>query len=171
MVEMTKHIRFHQQILHSKWKPLMPVIIMQSIIHSHDVPLPSNPVMITFDDTREQFSVAAGWKYGFKACFFIMTISINRPGYEQKSKSKLVLTGMVGAYLGSSYGLKILYKRLEYLVWTKGKTGRYHRKPVTDFAYPFGWIRLQFHKIKKVMDLWNETYLVYKEIPVDPLYH
>jgi peptidoglycan/xylan/chitin deacetylase (PgdA/CDA1 family) len=43
-------------------------------------PLPSKPIMITFDDTRE-FSIGASEmkKYGFKGVFFVMTVAINRP--------------------------------------------------------------------------------------------
>jgi peptidoglycan/xylan/chitin deacetylase (PgdA/CDA1 family) len=54
-------------------------------------PLPSNPVMITYDDTdEEQFTVAKAEmdKYGFKGVFFIMTVSIGRPRYMTKEQIK-----------------------------------------------------------------------------------
>ncbi|WP_449437722.1 polysaccharide deacetylase family protein [Pedobacter steynii] len=44
-------------------------------------PLPSKPIMFTFDDTdMDQFTIAAPTlkKYGFKAVYFIMTVSIGR---------------------------------------------------------------------------------------------
>src|SRR4030095_16119001 len=47
--------------------------------------LPSNPIMITFDDSRvEQYTIAREEmnKYRFKGVFFIMTVSLGRPGYE-----------------------------------------------------------------------------------------
>ena len=48
-------------------------------------PLPSKPIMLTFDDTDiDQFTIAAPElkKYGFKAVYFIMTTSIGRrPNY------------------------------------------------------------------------------------------
>jgi len=46
-------------------------------------PLPSKPIMFTFDDTdMDQFTIAAPTlkKYGFKAVYFIMTVSIGRKG-------------------------------------------------------------------------------------------
>ena len=52
-------------------------------------PLPSKPVMITYDDTdEEQFTVAKPEmdKYGFKGVYFIMTISIGRPHYMSKEQ-------------------------------------------------------------------------------------
>jgi peptidoglycan/xylan/chitin deacetylase (PgdA/CDA1 family) len=53
--------------------------------------LPSNPVMVTYDDSRkEQFSIAHEEmnKYGFKGVYFIMTVSLGRPGYMTKQEVK-----------------------------------------------------------------------------------
>lgn len=47
-------------------------------------PLPKKPIMLTFDDTDlDQFTVANPTlkKYGFKAVYFVMTVSIGRPKY------------------------------------------------------------------------------------------
>src|ERR1700751_1388845 len=47
-------------------------------------PLPSKPIMLTFDDTDlDQFTIANPTlkKYGFKAVYFVMTVSIGRPHY------------------------------------------------------------------------------------------
>jgi peptidoglycan/xylan/chitin deacetylase (PgdA/CDA1 family) len=47
-------------------------------------PLPSKPIMLTFDDTDEdQFTVANPTlkKYGFKGVYFVMTVSLGRPRY------------------------------------------------------------------------------------------
>jgi peptidoglycan/xylan/chitin deacetylase (PgdA/CDA1 family) len=46
--------------------------------------LPKKPIMLTFDDTDlDQFTIAAPElkKYGFKAVYFVMTVSIGRPHY------------------------------------------------------------------------------------------
>jgi len=54
-------------------------------------PLPSKPVMITFDDTdEEQFTIGKKEmdKYGFKGVFFIMNISIGKPRYMSKEQIK-----------------------------------------------------------------------------------
>lgn len=54
-------------------------------------PLPSKPVILTYDDTDiEQFTVAKPEmdKYNFKGVYFIMTISIGRPRYMSKEQIK-----------------------------------------------------------------------------------
>ena len=59
--------------------------------------LPSKPIMLTFDDTdMDQFTIVAPElkKYGYKAVYFIMTVSIGRNGKERRDK------GMV-EYMGS----------------------------------------------------------------------
>jgi len=47
-------------------------------------PLPKKPIMLTFDDTDlDQFTIANPTlkKYGFKAVYFVMTVSLGRPRY------------------------------------------------------------------------------------------
>src|ERR1700744_2594340 len=54
-------------------------------------PLPSKPIMLTFDDTDlDQFTVARPEmkKYGFKGVFFIMTVSIGRKHYMNSQQIK-----------------------------------------------------------------------------------
>ncbi len=55
-------------------------------------PLPSKPIMLTFDDTDiDQFTVARPElkKYGFKGVYFIMTVSLGRkPHYMSKEQVK-----------------------------------------------------------------------------------
>jgi peptidoglycan/xylan/chitin deacetylase (PgdA/CDA1 family) len=143
----------------------------------YDVPLPSNPVMITFDDTREeQFSIGAAEmkKYGFKGVFFIMTVSINRPGYMSKEQIKNLsddghVVGahtwdhhMVTKYAGDDWNTQ--------LVKPKAKLEEIIGKPVKDFAYPFGlWNTAAIPEIKK--SGYEMAYiLATKRDPVDPLY-
>lgn len=143
----------------------------------YDVPLPSNPVMITFDDTREeQFSIGAAEmkKYGFKGVFFIMTVSINRPGYMSKEQIKSLsddghVVGahtwdhhMVTKYTGDDWNTQ--------LVKPKAKLEEIIGKPVTDFAYPFGlWNTAAIPELKK-SDYKMAYILATKRDPVDPLY-
>lgn len=143
----------------------------------YDVPLPSNPVMITFDDTREeQFSIGAAEmkKYGFKGVFFIMTVSINRPGYMSKEQIKSLSDNghvvgahtwdhhMVTKYAGDDWNTQ--------LVKPKAKLEEIIGKPVKDFAYPFGlWNTAAIPEIKK--SGYEMAYiLATKRDPVDPLY-
>src|SRR3569833_2673903 len=54
-------------------------------------PLPSKPIMLTFDDTDEdQFTIARPElkKYGFKGVYFIMTESLGRPHYMTREQVK-----------------------------------------------------------------------------------
>ena len=122
-----------------------------------DGPLPPKPIMISFDDTREeQFSIGAAEmkKYGFKGIFFIMTVAINRPGYMSKEQIKRLsdeghVVGahtwdhhMVTKYAGDDWNLQ--------LVKPKAKLEAIIGKPVTDFAYPFGlWNTAAIPEIKK----------------------
>jgi peptidoglycan/xylan/chitin deacetylase (PgdA/CDA1 family) len=112
-------------------------------------PLPDKPFMITFDDTDgEQFLVAKPEmdKYGFKAVYFIMTISMNRPRYMTKEQIKQLSDEghviachtwdhhMVTKYTGDDWEKQLdkPKKQLEAIIG----------KPIEYFAYPFG--------------LWNE---------------
>ena len=142
-----------------------------------DGPLPAKPIMITFDDTREeQFSIGAAEmkKYGFKGVFFIMTVSINRPGYMSKEQIKSLSDDghvigahtwdhhMVTKYTGDDWNTQ--------LVKPKAKLEEIIGKPVTDFAYPFGlWNTAAIPEIKK-SDYKMAYILSTKRDPVDPLY-
>lgn len=119
--------------------------------------LPDKPVMISFDDTsEEQFSVGAAEldKFGFKGVFFIMTISIGRPGYMTADQLKaLAEKGHVIAshttdhhnvkkYAGNDWDFQLTKpkSRLEAIIG----------KPVEYFAYPFGeWNAAAIPEIKK----------------------
>lgn len=143
----------------------------------YDAPLPSNPVMITFDDTRgEQFSIGAAEmkKYGFKGVFFVMTVSIGRPNYLSKEQIKSLSDSgnvvaahtwdhhMVTKYTGEDWNTQ--------LVKPKTKLEEIIGKPVTYFAYPFGlWNKAAIPELKK-----SEYQMAYilatKRDSVDPLY-
>ena len=144
---------------------------------AYGVPLPSNPVMITFDDTREeQLTIGAAEmkKYGFKGVFFIMTVSINRPGYMTKEQIKSLSDSgnvvaahtwdhhMVTKYTGDDWNTQ--------LVKPKTKLEEIIGKPVTYFAYPFGlWNKAAIPELKK--SGYQMAYiLATKRDSVDPLY-
>lgn len=83
-------VQFAEQmkILHdSGYHTILPEQLYNYLAYGDS--LPSNPVMLTFDDTdEEQFTIGAKEmdKYGFKGVFFIMTISINKPRYMTKEQ-------------------------------------------------------------------------------------
>lgn len=123
----------------------------------HDKPLPQNPIMITFDDTREeQYTIGASEmeKYGFKGVYFIMTVSINRPGYMNKEQiKKLSDSGhVIGAHTWDHHKVTA-YSDSDWeiqLVKPKLKLETITGKPVDYFAYPFGlWNTTAIAAIKK----------------------
>ncbi|HSN47464.1 MAG TPA: polysaccharide deacetylase family protein, partial [Flavobacterium sp.] len=83
---------FAQQMkaLHDNgFQTILPGQLYEYMVNNRS--LPKKPVMITFDDTREEhyrLGATEMRKYGFKGVFFIMTISINRPGYMTKTQIK-----------------------------------------------------------------------------------
>ena len=113
-------------------------------------------------------------KYGFKGVFFIMTVSINRPGYMSKEQIKNLsddghVVGahtwdhhMVTKYAGDDWNTQ--------LVKPKAKLEEIIGKPVTDFAYPFGlWNTAAIPEIKK--SGYGMAYILStKRDSVDPLY-
>jgi peptidoglycan/xylan/chitin deacetylase (PgdA/CDA1 family) len=125
---------------------------------AHGTPLPSKPVMLTYDDTdEEQFSVAKPEmdKYGFKGVYFIMTISIGRPRYMTKEQIKQLADE--GHAIGSHTwrhdrvdrlkdlntieygGRKIEVNEWDFqLTKTKKQLEEMTGKPVEYFAFPFG---------------------------------
>lgn len=115
--------------------------------------LPEKPVMITFDDTRlEHFTVATKEldKYGFKGVFFIMTVSLNRPGYmSQEQVKQLAEEGhVVGLHTWNHKNVKTYVDEdwKTQIEKPKNNLEQIIQKPVDYFAYPFG--------------LWNEAALV-----------
>ena len=120
-------------------------------------PLPSKPVMITFDDTTlEHFTIGAPEmeKNGFRGVFFIMTISINRPRYmsreqikELKERGHAVEShtwdhNRVTKYEGEDWVKQFVNpsKTIETITGT----------PATYFAYPFGlWNNKAFPELEK----------------------
>jgi peptidoglycan/xylan/chitin deacetylase (PgdA/CDA1 family) len=119
--------------------------------------LPTKPVMVTFDDTREeQYSIGATAmnKYGFKGAFFIMTISINRPKYMTEEQIKNLSDSghavgthswdhhMVTKYKGADWNIQLAKpkKRVEDIIGKK----------VDYFAYPDGiWSKEAITELEK----------------------
>jgi peptidoglycan/xylan/chitin deacetylase (PgdA/CDA1 family) len=107
--------------------------------------LPQNPVMITFDDTRlDQYTAAlpALDKHGFKAAFFIMTVSLGRPGYMSKDQVKALASQghTIGSHTWDHKNVK-KYTDEDWSVQVEKPSSQLQLitgKPVKYFAYPFG---------------------------------
>ncbi|MFP5079563.1 polysaccharide deacetylase family protein [Pedobacter sp. JCM 36344] len=123
--------------------------------------LPSKPIMFTFDDTdMDQFTVAAPTlkKYGFKAVYFIMTVSIGRKGkfVDYMSKEQIKALSDAGNVIGShTYDHKNFKKYTgkdweEQLDKPTKKLEEITGKKMTEFAYPFGlWNAEGIPELKK----------------------
>lgn len=116
--------------------------------------LPSKPVMITFDDTRmDQYTAALPEldKHGFKGVFFIMTVSLGRPGYmSAKEVKELSDAGhTIGSHTWDHHNVK-QYKDADWAVQVQKPSKQLQEitgKPIEYFAYPFG--------------LWNKEAIVH----------
>ena len=125
--------------------------------------LPSKPIMLTFDDTDvDQFTIAAPElkKYGFKAVYFIMTVSLGRPRYMTTDQVKKLSDdgNVIGSHTWDHHRFdKLSHNSVLKIVSLKGKvTNRpvddwvtqldkptkkleeITGKPIKYFAFPFG---------------------------------
>ena len=108
-------------------------------------PLPSKPVMLTFDDTDlDQFTVARPTleKYGFKGVYFIMTVSLGRPRYMSKAQVKQLSDegNVIGSHTWDHHNVK-KYQGQDWVTQIEKPTKTLEEitgKKVNYFAYPFG---------------------------------
>ena len=108
--------------------------------------LPQKPVMITFDDSREEHSEIAApvmEKHGFKGVFFIMTITYNKTNY--MTKEQITLLAKAGHTIGlHSWDHTMVTKYKEASDWQKQvaepkeKLEKIVGSPVEYWAYPNG---------------------------------
>ena len=157
------------------YQTILPAQLYDYLVH--DGPLPSKPIMITFDDTRgEQYTIGAAEmeKYGFKGVFFVMTVSINRPNYLTKEQiASLSDTGNVIAAHTWDHHRVTKYTDDDWkvqLVKPKAKLEEITGTPVTYFAYPFGlWNKKVIPEVKK--SGYQMAYILStKRDSIDPLY-
>jgi hypothetical protein len=88
-----KNFKEQIKMLHdSGYHAILPDQLMGYLEHGKS--LPSKPVMITFDDgDLSQYTDALPEldKAGYKAAFFIMTVSLNRPKYVTNAQVKRIV--------------------------------------------------------------------------------
>lgn len=123
-------------------------------------PLPSKPVMLTFDDTDyDQYEVGAKVldKYGYKGVYFIMTVSIGKNGkYRYMSKEDIKDLSDRGNVIGShTYDHKNFkkYTGEDWKIQLDKPTAKLEEitgKKMLEFAYPFGlWNAEGIPELKK----------------------
>lgn len=139
--------------------------------------LPSKPVMITFDDTSEEHYAIAFpelQKYGFNATFFIMTVSLGRPGYMTKEQVKELSDKgqVIASHTYDHHNVKE-YKGADYdnqMLKPKEKLEAIIGKKVDYFAYPFGeWNTAAIPELKK-RNYKAAFQLISKRDSTEPLY-
>jgi peptidoglycan/xylan/chitin deacetylase (PgdA/CDA1 family) len=108
-------------------------------------PLPSKPVMLTFDDTDlDQYTLAKPTmdKYHFKGVFFIMTVALNKPRYMSRQQVRQLADE--GHVIGSHTWDHMNVKKFTEADWATQidkplkQLEEITGKPVKYFAYPFG---------------------------------
>ncbi|GAA3961260.1 polysaccharide deacetylase family protein [Hymenobacter antarcticus] len=119
--------------------------------------LPSKPVMLTFDDTDlDQFTVARPTldQYGYKAMYFVMTVSLGRPRYMTKAMVKQLSDegNIIGSHTWDHHNVK-KYQGKDWETQIDKPTKTLEEitgKKITYFAYPFGlWNPQAFPELKK----------------------
>jgi peptidoglycan/xylan/chitin deacetylase (PgdA/CDA1 family) len=118
--------------------------------------LAEKSVLISFDDTRADHYFAAApilEKYGFRGTFFIMTVSIGKPGYMTKDQIKdLSDRGhAIGLHTWDHQDLRKIGEDQWKIQIDKPKAllEEITEKTVTSLAYPYGlWNPLVIHEVK-----------------------
>ena len=138
-------------------------------------PLPKKPIMLTFDDTDlDQFTIANPTlkKYGFKAVYFVMTVSLGRPHYMTADMVKKLSDegNVIASHTWDHHRVDKYSHNSELKII--GKNGKITTRPVDDwvtqidkptkkleeitgkkieyFAYPFGiWKKPVLPEIQK----------------------
>ena len=124
---------------------------------NNGTPLPSKPIVLTFDDTDlDQYTIAAPEmkKYGFKGAFFVMTVSLGRPNYMSKAQVKdLSVQGQdIGSHTWDHHNVK-KYQGKDWETQIDKPTKTLEEitgKKIYHFAYPFGlWNKEAIPELKK----------------------
>lgn len=141
-------------------------------------PLPPKPVMLTYDDTDDdQYNIAAPEmkKYGFKAVFFIMTVSLNRPKYMTREQIKELSNDghVIESHTWDHHkftGYKEEKDWATQIDKPKKQIEELTGKPAVFFAYPYGlWNKEGIPDLKK-RGVKAAYQLSTKRDPNEPLY-
>lgn len=127
----------------SGYQTILPEDIYSYLAHGKE--LPKNPVLISFDDgCDEQFDITHQVldPLKFKAGFFIMTVSVNRPNYMKAEQIKqLAEEGhSIGLHTWDHHNVK-QYQGQDWQTQVEKPKAQLEKiigKPVNFFAYPFG---------------------------------
>jgi peptidoglycan/xylan/chitin deacetylase (PgdA/CDA1 family) len=164
------------KVLHdSGYHTILPDQLYDYLVYGS--PLPTHPVMLTYDDTDEdQYTVAKPVmdQYGYKGVFFIMTVSIGKNHYMSKDQIReLSQAGhVIGSHTWDHKNVK-KYEEADYVTQIEKPTKQLREitgKKIDYFAYPFGLWRpeaiphLKEHGFRAAFQLYAPN------DPNDPLY-
>ncbi|MGZ5248253.1 MAG: polysaccharide deacetylase family protein, partial [Flavitalea sp.] len=139
--------------------------------------IPEKSVMLTFDDTDlSQFETAVPVldKYGYKAAYFIMTVSINRPRYMSREQIKELSDkgNAIGSHTWDHQNVKKL-KGDDWITQVDKPSKKLEEitgKKIDHFAYPFGLWNPQAIPELKQRGIKAAYQLVEPRDSSDPLY-
>ena len=140
-------------------------------------PLPAKPIMLTYDDSdHDQYAIAAPEmkKHGFKGVFFIMTVSLGRSIYMNRTQIKELSDEghVIASHTWDHKNVK-KYKEEDWetqIVKPARQLEEITGKPVQYFAYPFGaWNKEAIPELKKY-DIKAAFQLSTKRDSAEPLY-
>ena len=121
-------------------------------------PLPSKPIMLTFDDTDlDQFEVGRTEmkKYGFKGVFFIMTVSIGKKHYMSSEQIKQLSDegNVIASHTWNHSNFKKLSTAKDWEIQLDKPTKKLEDitgKQIKYFAFPFGvWNEQNLPQLQK----------------------
>ncbi|HVW95117.1 MAG TPA: polysaccharide deacetylase family protein [Mucilaginibacter sp.] len=126
-------------------------------------PLPSKPIMLTFDDTDlDQYTIARPvlQKYGFKGVYFVMTVSLGRPHYMTKEMVKQLSDegNVIGSHTWDHHRVDRYKhdpnpKKDDWVIQIDKPTKKLEEitgKKIRYFAFPFGvWKKPVLPELRK----------------------
>jgi peptidoglycan/xylan/chitin deacetylase (PgdA/CDA1 family) len=166
------HIRM---LADSGYKTILPDQLYSYL--TTGTPIPAKSVMLTFDDSEEEHHTIAAAemkKYGFKGVFFLMTVTMGRPGYLNKEQIKALSDEghIIGSHTWDHHNVK-KYQGKDWETQIEKPTKQIQSitgKPVKYFAYPFGlWNEEAIPQLKK-RGMSAAFQLMEKRSQTDPLY-
>lgn len=119
--------------------------------------LPEKPLMLTFDDNvLDQYTVALPEleKYGFKGVFFIMTVTMGKPGYMSRAQIKELADAghAIGSHTYDHQNVK-KYQGQDWVTQIEKPSKQLEEivgQPIRYFAYPFGlWNKEAIPELQK----------------------
>lgn len=159
----------------SGYKTILPDQLMNYLQYGD--PIPEKAVMLTFDDNvGDQMTVAEPIlkELGFKGVFFIMTVTLNKPGYMSKEQVKQLHNE--GHVIGShTYDHQNMRKLPDSLWVVQVDKPQKQLKEITGadvkyFAYPFGLWKPENIPALQKRDLKAAFQLTEKRDTTAPLY-